>query len=75
MMMYMKSKLEFSVQPHIQFCMVHTLIQIQSYLFITSQPKVSFRFLILKENSYMVFTCTYHYFYPVSHFETAIGIH
>ena len=41
--------------------MAHTLIQIQSYLFI-SQPKVSFQFLIFKESSYMVFTSTYHYF-------------
>ena len=57
------------------FCMAHTLIQIQSYLFIISQPKVSFQFLIFKESSDMVFTSTYHYFYPVSHFETANGIH
>ena len=28
--------------------MVHSLIQIQSYLFIISQPKVSFPFLILR---------------------------
>ena len=128
--------------------MAHTSIQIQSYLFIISQPKISFQFLIFKESSYkcilancsyligtvpiltqekgrkksdfimcsyicknlpvvmyrkfrnipifkdippicpyflgfrvgknanvMVFTSTYHYFYPVSHFETANGIH
>ena len=55
--------------------MVHTLIQIQSYLFIISQPKISFPFLTFKESSYMVFTSTCHYFYPVSHFETANGIH
>ena len=41
--------------------MAHTLIQIQSYLFI-SQLKVSFQFLIFKESSYMVFTSTYHIF-------------
>ena len=40
-------------------CMAHTLIQIQSYLFTISQPKVSFQFLIFKESSYMVFTSTY----------------
>ena len=34
--------------------MAHTVIQIQSYLFIISQPKVSFQFLICKESSYMV---------------------
>ena len=28
--------------------MAHTLIQIQTYLFILSQPKVSFQFLIFK---------------------------
>ena len=28
--------------------MAHTLIQIQSYLFIISQPKVSFQFLFLR---------------------------
>ena len=41
--------------------MAHTLIQIQSSLFIISQRKVtcSFPFLILKESSYMVFTSTY----------------
>ena len=33
-----------------------TLILIQSYLFIISQPKVSFPFLIFKESFYMVFT-------------------
>ena len=33
--------------------MGHTLIQIQSYLFIISQPKVSFQFSIFKESSYM----------------------
>ena len=31
--------------------MTHTLIQIQSYLFIKSQPKVSFQFLIFTESS------------------------
>ena len=31
-----------------------TLIQIQSYLFITSQHQVSFHFLISKESSHMV---------------------
>ena len=41
--------------------MVHTLIQIQSFLFI-SQPKVSFQFLIFQESSYTIFTPTYHYF-------------
>ena len=55
--------------------MAHTLIQIQSYLFIISQPKDSFKELVFKESSYMVFTSTYHYFNPVSHFETANGIH
>ena len=29
----------------------------------------------VKESFYMVFTSTYHYFYPASHFETANGIH
>ena len=33
-----------------------TLIQFQSYLFIISQLKVSFQFLIFKQSSYMVFT-------------------
>ena len=42
--------------------MAHTLIQFQSYVFIISQTKVSFQFLIFKESSYMVFTSTYHYF-------------
>ena len=68
-MMYMN-------RPIYNVCMAHTLIQIQSCLFIISQPKVIFPFLILKESSYMVFTSTYHcFFYPVSHFETANGIH
>ena len=53
--------------------MTHTLIQIPSYLFIINQPKVSFQFLIFQEGFYMVFTSTYHYFYPVTHFETAMG--
>ena len=44
------------------FCMAHTSVQIQSYLFIISELKVSFQFLIFKESSYMVFTSTYHYF-------------
>ena len=55
---------------------MHLKIQILSYLFIKNQPKVtcSFQFLIFQESFYMVhvFTSTYHYFYPVSHFETAI---
>ena len=42
--------------------MGHTLIQIQSYLFIIRQPKVSFQFSIFKESSFMVFASTYHYF-------------
>ena len=42
--------------------MAHILIEIQSYLFIISQPKDTFQFLISKESSYMVFTSTYHYF-------------
>ena len=63
------------VSPIYNFRMVHTLIQIQSCLFIISQPKVSFPFLIFKESAYMVFTSTCHYFYPVSDFETANGIH
>ena len=46
--------------------MAHTLIQIQSHLFIISQPKVSFQFLNFKESSYMVFTSTYHYFFKSS---------
>ena len=33
--------------------------QIQSYLFMIGQPKVSFQFLIFKESSYMVFTSTF----------------
>ena len=33
-------------KPYLQFCMAHTLIQIQSYLFIISQPKVSFQYSI-----------------------------
>ena len=47
----------------------HTLIQIQSYLFVMSQPKVSFQFLIFRESSYMVhvFTSTYHFFFIQSH--------
>ena len=55
--------------------MVHTLIQIQNYLFIIRQPKVSFQFLICKESSYMVFTSTGIIFYPVLYFEAANGIH
>ena len=55
-------------KPFLQFCMAHTLIQIQRDLFIISQPKVRFPFLIFNESSSMVFTSTYHYFYPVSHF-------
>ena len=41
--------------------MAHTLIQIQSYLFIISQPKVNFQFLISNESSYIhvVFNSTY----------------
>ena len=63
-------------KPYYNFCMTHTLIPIPSYLFIINQPKVSFQFLIFQESFYMVFTSTYHYFfYPVSHFETANGIH
>ena len=50
--------------------MAHSLIQIQSYLFIISQPKVIFQFLIFKE----IPTSTYHYFHPVSHFNIANGI-
>ena len=42
--------------------MAHTLILIQSYLFIISRSKVSFQFLIFKEGSYVVFTSTCHYF-------------
>ena len=42
--------------------MTHTLIHIQSYIFIISQPKVSFQFLTFKEGSYVVLTSTYHYF-------------
>ena len=43
--------------------MTHTLIHIQSYLFIihVSQPKVGFQFLIFKESSYMhiyFYTCS-----------------
>ena len=63
-------------KPYWQFLYgIYTLIQIQSYLFIINQPRVSFQFFTFKESSYMVFTSTYHYFYPVSHFETANGIH
>ena len=40
------SKIKFSVYALFTICMVHTLIQIQSYLFIISQPIVSFQFLI-----------------------------
>ena len=47
--------------------MAHTLIQIQSHLFIISQSYVSFQFFIFKESSYMVFTSTYHYFFIQSH--------
>ena len=71
-------KLEFIMftSPIYNFCMAHTLIQIQSYLFIISQPRVSFHFLSFKESSYIVvFTSTYHYIHPLSHFETANGIH
>ena len=46
-------------KPFLQFLYGTSLIQIQSYLFIISQPKVSFQFLIFKEGSYMVFTSTY----------------
>ena len=39
------------VSPIYNFCMTHTLIQIQSYLFIISQPKVSFQFSIFKDHT------------------------
>ena len=58
--------------------MAYTLIQIQTYLFIISQvePEVSFPFLIFKESSSIVLTFAYPYcFNPVSHYETANGIH
>ena len=54
--------------------MVHTLIQIQSYLFIISQPKVSFQFLIFLYC--IVFTSIHTIILIQSHiFETANGIH
>ena len=66
----------YCVNPiHNYCCMAHTLIQIESYLFLINQPKVSFQFLIFKDSSYTVFTLKYHYVYPVSHFETANGSH
>ena len=46
------------LSPIYNFCMAHTLFQIQSNLLIISQPKVSFQFLIFKESSCMVFTST-----------------
>ena len=53
--------------------MGYTLIQIQSYLLMISEPKVSFQFLIFKEEHGIYFYIPL--FYPVSHFETANGIH
>ena len=41
--------------------MAYPLIQIQSYLFIISQPKVSFPFLIFKESSY----CGIYFYIPL----------
>ena len=51
--------------------MAHTLIQIQSHLFIISQPKVSFQF---SKRVPAWDTSTFHYIYPVLYFETANGI-
>ena len=47
--------------------MAHTLIQIQSYLFIISQPKVRFQFLIFKESSYTWYLLLHTIFFIQSH--------
>ena len=51
-----------------------SLIQFQSYLFIISQLKVSFQFLIFKQEFLHGIYLHTIIFYPVSHFETANGI-
>ena len=55
--------------------MTHTLIQLQSYLFIKSQPKGWFPVLIfLWRVPTWYLLPNIPLFYPVSHFETANGI-
>ena len=76
MLIYARNK-TLVCKPYLQFCMAHTFIQIQGYLFIKILiSKVSFHVFYCFMGSFcMVYTSTYHYFYPVSHFETANGIH